>query len=280
MAASWNLHCALPQHGLDFFLMTSSIMGILGSVSLAAYNAGNTFQDALARYRTARGQRAAALNLGAVPDAGYLTEHASERDRRLLLPDAHDDKYAVNPVAEVCALLDVFCDPATPLAASPASCQVVIGIRPPSRWKQQAATVPATMNQPFWGHMHHIPALALSSAAGGDGGPAHNGLQPSGSVVVVDLAQRVAGAPSLADAAERAAEALAQRVSAQLNTPLDRLDAHRPMYSYGLDSLTAVDLRNWVARVFGADVPTFDILGGATFASTGLDIARKVRLAK
>lgn len=70
--ASWNLHVELPK-GLDFFVMISSIMGILGTRSLSAYNAGNTYQDALARMRVSQNERAVALDLGAVVDGGYLT---------------------------------------------------------------------------------------------------------------------------------------------------------------------------------------------------------------
>ena len=37
--ASWNLHTVLPK-GLDFFVMISSISGILGHVSQVNYGAG------------------------------------------------------------------------------------------------------------------------------------------------------------------------------------------------------------------------------------------------
>lgn len=37
--ASWNLHAVLPG-GLDFFVMISSISGIIGQVSQANYAAG------------------------------------------------------------------------------------------------------------------------------------------------------------------------------------------------------------------------------------------------
>lgn len=203
------------------------------------------------------------LDLGAIPDVGYLNEHAGGR-----LPDTQLEKYVVNPFKEVCALLDIFCDPQSSSARSPLACQVVIGVRPPSRWKH-LCNVEATMDQPYWGHMHHVPALAASPFA-----IDHTiGKRP-----LVDLAVQIATSSSVAEAAGIASEALAQQVSTQLKTAQDRLEAHRPMHTYGIDSLSAVDLRNWVAKVFAVDLPIFDILGTATFASAGLDIARQVQL--
>ncbi|KAG6353662.1 hypothetical protein INS49_005370 [Diaporthe citri] len=260
--ASWNLHCELPRD-LDFFIMTSSITGILGRASLAAYNAGNTYQDSLARHRVSKGERAASLNLGAVPDAGYLNEHAGGR-----MKDSRDDLYVLNPLREVCALLDVFCDPKTPSSLDASGCHAAIGIRPPSRWKD-VGKVPITMEQPYWGHMHYLPVLNSSDATM---------EHADGHQVRVDPAVRVAHASSLADAADIVSDALARQVAIQLNTAQDRLDPQRPMYSFGIDSLSAVEIRNWVDEVFSADLPTFDILGGVTFANAALNIAQQVQL--
>src|SRR3569833_1259142 len=75
VAASWNLHAELPA-SLGFFILMSSIMGIMGAVSLAGFDAGSACRDALARYRVAQGVRAVARDLGAGPDDGYLEEHS------------------------------------------------------------------------------------------------------------------------------------------------------------------------------------------------------------
>ncbi|KAI0406929.1 KR domain-containing protein [Xylaria palmicola] len=68
---SWNLHTVLPK-GLDFFVLLSSITGIVGSAGQANYAAGNTYMDALAHYRNALGERAVALDLGAILDHGVI----------------------------------------------------------------------------------------------------------------------------------------------------------------------------------------------------------------
>jgi len=40
------------------------------------------------------------------------------------------------------------------------------------------------------------------------------------------------------------------------------------MHLYGVDSLIAVELRNWFTE-FSADIAIFEILGGATFKAVG-----------
>ncbi|UKZ57185.1 putative secondary metabolism biosynthetic enzyme [Trichoderma virens] len=64
---SWNLHHGLGCHeDLDFFILLSSISGIIGNSAQANYSAGNTFEDALAAHRRRRGLPAVSLNLGLV----------------------------------------------------------------------------------------------------------------------------------------------------------------------------------------------------------------------
>ncbi len=51
---TWNIHEVFGK-SLDFFVLLSSIGGIIGSFSQGNYCAGNTFQDAFARYRAELG---------------------------------------------------------------------------------------------------------------------------------------------------------------------------------------------------------------------------------
>jgi NADP-dependent 3-hydroxy acid dehydrogenase YdfG len=51
---TWNLHEVFAD-SLDFFVLLSSSGGIIGSFSQGNYCAGNTFQDAFARYLSGLG---------------------------------------------------------------------------------------------------------------------------------------------------------------------------------------------------------------------------------
>ncbi|KAJ4270076.1 hypothetical protein NW762_001749 [Fusarium torreyae] len=61
---------------LDFFLLFSSMSGILGQVGQANYASANTFLDAFARYRAGMGLPCTSLDLGAMEESvGYLVEN-------------------------------------------------------------------------------------------------------------------------------------------------------------------------------------------------------------
>ncbi|KAI0415231.1 putative polyketide synthase [Xylaria grammica] len=262
--ATWNLYMELPKD-LDFFILVSSMMGILGSGSLAAYNAGNTYQDAFAKYLVSQGRRAISLDLGAVVDGGHLVEHTYHIGRM-----GRTKKFELTYVKELCSLLDIYCDPKTPLATDPTRCQAIVGIRAPSHWKH-LEEVPTTMEQPFWGHLHHIPPLPSSDKQ--EENNEHHTIARN--IKTLDMAKKLASAATISEAAEIITEALANRVSILLGTLEERIDRQKPMHSYGLDSLSALDLRNWIGKMLDVDMPVFEILGDTTFSSAGVSIAQK-----
>ncbi|KAH9986578.1 KR domain-containing protein [Xylariaceae sp. FL0662B] len=237
---SWNLHCVLPT-GLDFFFMISSMGGIIGRISLAAYNAGNTHQDALAHYRVAHGERATSFDLGAVADEGYLAGHG-DRMANFQCRVQVEMVYT----KEIFALLDA---------------HRVVGVRPPSHWKH-LDDVLFFMSQPLWGHLHHVPTLP----EGHDTAEA-----PTGQKQQSYMLEKMAAAHSVPAAAEVAGGALTRHVSSVLGTR----EESRPLHSYGIDSLSAIELRNWIAKVFRIDMPLLDIMGDATLDSMRLSIARE-----
>ncbi|KUI62477.1 Polyketide synthase-nonribosomal peptide synthetase [Cytospora mali] len=65
---------------LDFFILVSSITCVIGNVGQANYTAANMFMWSLAANRRQRGLKAAAVNVGAIMGAGYITR---ETDRAL-----------------------------------------------------------------------------------------------------------------------------------------------------------------------------------------------------
>lgn len=258
---SWNLHSLLPT-GLDFFIMLSSVSGIIGNPGQSNYAAGNTFLDALARYRVSRGERAVALDLGALLGHGVLAEDDTLRDRLLkggLL-------VGISP-ALMFGLLDYYCDPKRGLLSEEDS-QVAIGLAPPSRLRSKASNNPSSsINLPFYGHL-------LSSTGAGD----EEGKNAEQSAA--KYRQEFLAADTLTKAGEVVSNALVERLFGDhsITAASGNVDFGKPMHDHGVDSLMAIELRAWLAREFAADVPIFEILGEGSWAALGVSVALKSRL--
>jgi myxalamid-type polyketide synthase MxaB len=78
MQGSWNLHTLTCNRPLDFFVLFSSAVALLGSPGQANHAAANTFQDALAHYRHAHGLPALTINWGAWSEVGAAAERRVE----------------------------------------------------------------------------------------------------------------------------------------------------------------------------------------------------------
>jgi acyl transferase domain-containing protein/surfactin synthase thioesterase subunit/acyl carrier protein len=70
---SWLLHERTKSLELDFFILQSSLLSLLGSAGQANYSAGNAFLDSLTAHRRAAGLPATAINWSAWSEGGLAT---------------------------------------------------------------------------------------------------------------------------------------------------------------------------------------------------------------
>ncbi|KAI3317739.1 ketoacyl-synt-domain-containing protein [Xylariaceae sp. AK1471] len=268
---SWNLHTVLPE-GLDFFVLLSSIAGIVGWPGQANYAAGNTYMDALAHYRNALGERAVSLDLGVMLDHGVLAANEALRDRILstgLLRGVYS--------SELLALLDHYCEPASRLRD--AAAQVAIGLTTAS--DLGTSSTPghrAVLSLPFYSHA--FAGAGRSKLANGEQGSAGNDDSPE-----AQQRRAFASAEAVTDAGVIVSRALLRRLVGMTPELRNRIPAEdedkyldEPLQNFGVDSLQAIGLRSWFAREFAADVPVFVIQGDQTLASLGLWVAGRSTL--
>ena len=257
VTGSWNLHLVLPKD-LDFYIMLSSTTGIIGHGGQSNYAAGNTFQDALAEYRTSRGEKATTIDLGVVLDDGMVAE-----DPELLQRLLRKGYWKPMPFKDVLLLLDFYCDPARNSPGQFKS-QVVTGLELPADLRLRGDDIPPVMREPSFRIVDQMPASGQVAVKKSDSGP--------------DTKTAFVQAESVADAEVVAADAFKAKLSRILGIPIEGLGMDDRMQSYGIDSLVAVELRNWLGSELGADVAVFEIVGNATIRGIGQIVTAKSSL--
>lgn len=68
-------------------------------------------------------------------------------------------------------------------------------------------------------------------------------------------------------------EGLATMLARAMSIAVDEVEPTKQLPDHGVDSLMAVELRNWIAKDFSIDVAVFEIMGGTTIVEIGLLVA-------
>lgn len=82
------------------------------------------------------------------------------------------------------------------------------------------------------------------------------------------------------DAAEIVTQAIVEKLSASLAAFQDRgsVDLDKQLQLYGVDSLLAVELRNWIVKEFAAHVAVFETQGAATLTTLSMLVVQRSTL--
>ncbi|KAL4935935.1 hypothetical protein BDV06DRAFT_233836 [Aspergillus oleicola] len=252
---SWNLHDLLPS-GMDFFVLLSSVGGILGAPSQANYCAGNTYMDALARYRTSLGETAVSIDLGMMVSAGVVAETNG------MLESLQRMGYFMEVTEkDLFALLDYYCRRGLPgsLDADPDSlskAQIVVGIETPAGMGLKGLEPPHWMQRPFFSHFQLLDQSSPDS---------HHARSNAGTGE--DIGTILQRSSSAKIAAQHISHWFIAKLSQITGIPSETIDPAKPVHAAnGINSLVAVELRNWFEKKIGADVAVFEILGAMSIA--------------
>ncbi|OQE09842.1 hypothetical protein PENVUL_c005G09092 [Penicillium vulpinum] len=242
VAVTTNLDRYLSD--LSFFILLSSLTGVVGSASQANYAAGGAFQDALARHRTANGLPAVALGLSAVESVGFVAETGD--DARRHIERLGSDSVSIETVLQLiqAAIRD-------PLRRSPAESQVIIGL---TSWDRLAENAATRRDRRFStlrvGSKKTIADAGISS---GD----EAGRSNSSAALLRKLAE---GHLEATEAQGLFLDVIASKLASIFNIDAAGLDREAPLAQFGVDSLVAVDLRNWLGTSVKAKMSIFEIL--------------------
>ena len=268
-AGTWNLEAAVRElnlvDSLDFFLLTSSISGSVGTATESNYCAANGFLDAFAQALGNRGLPVVSLGLGMISEVGYLHEN-SEIEALLL-------RRGIQPLneAELLQVVDLALLSATKykegynsLSRLCSPQHILTGLEP--------LRIRELRNQGFevsHGAARDPRASILASAFEAQFEHADEPSDVSSSLATASwmkdisparlatLRQEV-DAPSLDVAVLRLVK---KSFSTIILLSTDQIDEHKRLMDYGVDSMIASEFRTWFWTSFRVDVPFLDILG-------------------
>ncbi|WP_307832023.1 type I polyketide synthase [Prauserella cavernicola] len=217
--AAWHLHELAED--VDFFVMFSSAAGVFGAAGQANYAAANAFLDALAQDRRAAGRTAHSLAWGLWAERSELTGALGDTDLSRM------SRAGVRPMSTTEAL---------------AAFDGALG-------SDRALTLPISFDPARIATQDVVPPLLRGMVRS----------RVRRSVAAGPVRDSLAGRLAGLSAAEQV-RVLVELVSEQAALALGYEDASavaedRAFKSLGFDSLTAVDLRNRLARATGLRLP-------------------------
>ncbi|GFF60843.1 lovastatin nonaketide synthase [Aspergillus udagawae] len=239
---TWNLHHALDGQDLDFFVLFSSITGLVGFTGQTNYAASNSFLDAFVRYRHSKGLVASVLDIGFMGDIGYIPENSPQTLQ-----------YARSASAQIVTEKDLLHALELAILSGPLKgpCQLALGLGTSKPLLECAV-------QPIWGQDARFLAWQNAlTATEGQVASKREGLRR--------FMEEIKGDPSILykpDAEEKLTYELGKAIASHLSYSED-LEPHE-LANIAVDSLMTIEIRAWLRRHAGLEVSLVEISGAGT----------------
>nr|WRX36517.1 hypothetical protein [Cystobacterineae bacterium] len=219
MLGALHLHELTLQAPLDFFVMYASAAGLMGSPGQGNYAAANTFLDALAHHRKARGLPALSIDWGAFSDVGQA---AAQENRGA--------RFASRGIRSM-----------TPAEGLSALARLL------DTGRTQTGVIP--IDVPKW--VEFYPALTSSRVLSRLLAARRAGAGRRGDLAVLE--RLATAAPE--DRVGLLHEVLRAQVARVLRLPESKVDVDAPLRSLGMDSLMGLELRNRIEATLDVATP-------------------------
>lgn len=239
---------------LEFFILFGSIVGIFGNWSQSSYSTGIEFLSSLIQRRRQRNLVGSVIHPGEIQGVGYVARQGPG------LLEHMKNTLGDNVISES-DLNELFAEAI--LAGHPSTGRnpdIVAGMATADPSKQP--DIIWYQNPKPWDFIeYHTESMASHV--------------PSDAV---PLKVQLEGAYTMTDATAIIRASFVSKLHSKLHLPQDKeISPEAHLSELGVDSLVAVDLRMWFAKVLGIDMPVLEILGGASIDRIANSAAGKVR---
>ena len=253
---SWNLVQAFSKLEYDpFFIFLASSAGIVGNRGQANYAAGNCFKDSMARMLRLQGRRAVSIDLGPVLGAGML---------------AHDDDLL--DILKASGFYGVRYDDFLLMIHHAITQEILPGIPMPPQITLGVGTGGImAQNNPadaYWSRTALYLYLSLMDMPPPD-------LELASNKLMKDMKSLLARCMTTQSATEIMTIGLTNMLAKAMNMLPEEIDAGKPPNAYGVDSLVAVGVRNWIFSNCGVSISVFEVMSDNTIAEMARMIAEK-----
>lgn len=254
---SWNLFESFPQN-MDFFIFLSSSVGIIGNRGQANYATGNAFQDALARHINFKGgMRAVSIDLGPVLGAGMLADDPGTLDKLKAT-----GFFGVRLKDFVCVVERAIAGFTKGRESIPP--QVVMGVGTGGLMRQNKPADPYWTRTALFAHLNKVDM------------PENQDHLDSDTDVSKQTTKTLLSSAKTVDEACRIVNiGLCTVLAVSMGKQAEDIDEGRPPTAYGVDSLVAVNVRNWVYRECGVDLSIFEILSDTSITELSETISER-----
>ncbi len=259
-----SLDKAFEGIDLDFFVMTSSISATLGNPGQCNYSAANSFLDSLARQRNLRHQAGTSLVLPMILDVGVVSENEN-----IEISLSRKGMYGIDEQEMLrgfeAAMSQSVSRPDQPVPEIVDS-RIILGLEPGELARAIAAS--ETVDAYWYNDARLRRIRAEVEGAGQTTGATRQGGD-------FKKALKVAQAESFDTAIEVIAQHVMKRASNILMVPVESFELEgASIAGYGLDSMIGAELRNWLFKEFGLDMPFQQLLSPSlTFRTLSVTLA-------
>ncbi len=227
----WLLHEATVDMDLDHFVLYSSISSIYGNPGQVSYVAGNSFLENFAQFRRSRGMAAMTINWGVLGDVGFVARSGNVGG---LLYKQGWKTFTLKQSTDILEQM---------LLTNP-----VQRVATDSDWEMVGNFYPHSCETSRFGHLIKEKELSAASSSGsGDAG----------------LTARLKEL-SKEEQAEILVSHLKDTFARVLGSSAEKVDSNEPVTQYGLDSLMANQIRNWIQSSLMVDYSMMRIMKGPT----------------